>query len=76
MFWSHFEKKLRAVGEASVKFREQCCFFRSFEDDGCTIFHVVCKLNPPVKVIQTLIDVIPLDKGRYVLNIIIFPVHV
>lgn len=64
MFWSHFEKKLKAVGEASVEFRETC-FHRSFEDDGCTIFHLVCKLNPPVEVVQTLIDVIPLGKGKY-----------
>lgn len=63
MFWSHFEKKLKAVGEASVKFRETC-FFRS-EENGCTIFHLVCQLNPPVKVVRTLIDVIPLNKGEY-----------
>jgi hypothetical protein len=62
MFWSHFQKKLKAIGEASVKFREKC-FFRSLEDGHYTIFHLVCKLDPPLRVVQTLIDIIPQNSG-------------
>ena len=58
MFWVNFYNKLVAVGKTNIKFREQC-FFRSDGDTDCTLFHEVCKLHPPLKVVKKLIEIIP-----------------
>ena len=63
-FWDHFNNKLLELGETSVEFRK-ACFHNTVEEDGdnYSIFHLVCKLDPPLKILQTLIDVIPQNKG-------------
>eukprot|EP00984_Skeletonema_dohrnii_P003474 scaffold1171_cov103-Skeletonema_dohrnii-CCMP3373.AAC.5 len=64
-FWDHFNNKLVELGETSVEFRKACFHnTTAIEGDDYSIFHLVCKLDPPLKILQTLIDVIPQgDKG-------------
>ena len=58
MFWSHFNNKLVTLGKTSVEFRKDC-LFRSLEANDCTLFHEVCKLQPPAKVVKKMIEIIP-----------------
>ena len=58
MFWSHFNNKLVTLGKTSVEFRTDC-LFRSIEANDCTLFHEVCKLQPPAKVVKKMIEIIP-----------------
>ncbi|KAL9185012.1 hypothetical protein ACHAXT_002789 [Thalassiosira profunda] len=60
MFWSHFHTKLKTLGKTGVDFRKDC-LFRRLESNDCTLFHEVCKLKPPVKVVQTMIDITPIQ---------------
>ena len=58
-YWCQFHDKLKALGEASMEFRK-LCLFRERSRDGCTIFHEICKLSPPLDVVKTLMDIIPI----------------
>lgn len=55
-FWDNFNERVLELGNTSVQYRE-ACFYRT--EDGYNIFHLVCKHDPPLKIIQTLIDVVP-----------------
>mmetsp|Transcript_35818 Transcript_35818/g.61072 ORF Transcript_35818/g.61072 Transcript_35818/m.61072 type:complete len:540 (-) Transcript_35818:262-1881(-) len=77
-FWDHFHGKLRDLGTANIDFRRKC-LFRSFGYSS-TLFHEVCKLNPPANVVQTLIDITPpaweqKEKDEYNRNHRFTPIH-
>lgn len=57
-FWSQFHDQLKALEGTNVQFRKQC-LFRTLSNNGCTILHEVCKLNPPAKVVRTLLHITP-----------------
>lgn len=65
MFWSCFEKKLKSLEACNVTFRK-ICLHRSLESNGNCLAHEVCKFNPPIRVLKTLLDITPDDENaRY-----------
>ena len=69
--WDTFHDKLKLFEGMCLEFRKECLTreFVSFRgNDNWNIFHVVCRLNPPVDIIKPLIDITPPENprpGRY-----------
>lgn len=57
IFWNTFHDKIKSFGNTTVEFRKSC--LQTQLDNGDNIFHSICKLDPPVEVVKTLIDIIP-----------------
>lgn len=69
MFWSHLHKKLKCLEKTSKDFREGCLSKQRGEGNAVLygsqskLIHEICKLNPPVHVIKTLLDITPDNDG-------------
>jgi len=73
-FWIDFINKLKLFEGTDEDYREKCLhkgwFTRhdpDYENDNYdfTLMHLVCKNNPPVEVVRTLIDIIPSKPEGY-----------
>lgn len=58
VFWDVFHTKLSRVGEADLDYRRKC-LFHTIGDSESTLFHEVCKRNPPARVVELLLHIIP-----------------
>jgi len=64
VFWITFHDKLKSLGSTTIEFRKSCFHTRlDLSSNGDNIFHLICKLDPPVEVVKTLIDIIPLEES-------------
>jgi len=69
MFWSHLHKKLKCLEKTSEDFREGCLSKQMgggvaiLNGSTSKLIHEICKLNPPVHVIKTLLDMTPDNDG-------------
>ena len=72
-FWIDFNDKLKLFETSDENYRK--CLHKGwwtndnvdYEEDpyDCTLMHLVCKNNPPVEVVKTLIDLIPTKMGAF-----------
>jgi len=69
MFWSHLHKKLKCLENTSEDFRKGCLSKQMGEGNAALygsqskLIHEICKLNPPVHVVKTLLDITPDNDG-------------
>jgi len=62
VFWITFHDKLKSLGSTTIEFRRSCLHTRLDLNNGDNIFHLICKMDPPVEVVKTLMDIIPLEE--------------
>jgi hypothetical protein len=65
VFWDIFHEKAKALEAkgVSAELRKRCLFIKANEN-GSTLLHLVCKLNPPVEVVETLLNITPARATR------------
>jgi len=57
-FWDCLHRRLKDLGKVDIDFRRRC-LSNICEDNNNTLLYEICKLNPPVEVVKTLIDITP-----------------